>query len=206
MRKIAISNSLYLDSLILEEKFIRKNKFQDYNEPWVYSNQGDIYRIQYPSSVGAFKLELPTIQNIVEDYFGNSVYLFQDKINYHGGYKPHYDLQDGWDQYADNFFTMVIPLVETNRFSFAVNHNFSTKTKYDYDFSNVQWHTQHLMPGDAVLFDGRELHKTAPETDCAVWIVSFVSTEFPDAAENYKMNKWKNYPPGDVKEKQQNMY
>jgi len=206
MRKISISNSLYLDSLILEEKFIRNNKFQDYNEPWIYSNQGDIYRIQYPSSVGAFKLELPTIRNIVEDYFSNSVYLFQDKINYHGGYKPHYDLQDGWDQYADNFFTMVIPLVETKRFSFAVNHNFSTKTKYDYDFSNVQWQSQNLTPGDALLFDGRELHKTEPETDCAVWIVSFVSTEFPDAAENYKINKWKNYPPGDVKEKQQNMY
>jgi hypothetical protein len=96
--------------------------------------------------------------------------------------------------------------VETKRFSFAINHSFSEKSKYDYDFNNIQWQTQNLIPGDAVLFDGKELHKTEPEKDCAVWVVSFVSTAFPDAAENYKMNKWKNYPPGDVKEKQQNMY
>ena len=105
------------------EKLIVELQYRPYKSlfhtRWIYKTNDEIHRIQ--------NIRLQSIvdscKNILQEKNNRELILFQDKINFNGGYNMHKDNDEFWSKYADEFFQIGISLCETSRITFYDNDN-----------------------------------------------------------------------------------
>lgn len=162
----------------------------------------------------------PKTIKCLEQLFGERPLLFKEKINYkHSGCradKLHQDQAAGWSTYADFFITMCI-VVDPNReenaaLRFMNSGNYERSLMTDEwrplsDSSSVDWaDDEYIMleadPGDVIFFDCYVPHGSPPnESDHGRRNIYLTFNRESDGnlRERYYEDKWKTYPPNDIK-------
>lgn len=171
------------------EKLIVELQYRPYKSlfhtRWIYKTNGEIHRIQ--------NIRLQSIvdscKNILQEKYNQDLILFQDKINFNGGYSKHKDNDEFWSKYADEFFQIGISLCETSRITFYAKDN------------PYQLQLQH---SDAFTFTGEEYHSSKSESNKPIYFATFISSQYKSSPYEYMKEKWHNYPPNTTKV-QQNM-
>ena len=148
----------------------------------------------------------------VNDCFGEKGILFKDKINFKmsggSGFKPHQDLQAGWNDYAKFYLTAMISVdnstVRNGCLEFAYGHNKSGligklwKPLSDKDMKNMKFIPIETKPGDAIFFDCYSPHRSKPnltKKPRRILYLTYNKLSDGDHREKYYDDKYKNYPP-----------
>jgi 2-aminoethylphosphonate dioxygenase len=106
--------------------------------------------------------------------FDDAPVLFKDKINYKkpGGsdFKPHQDIQAGWQTYAQNFISVAIALDETTVENGCLQigvgnyrpelHSKMWEPMTEADLEGFSFEYVPQKPGDVIFFDGYVPHKS----------------------------------------------
>ena len=150
---------------------------------WVYHEKslkgGDrvlINRIENMTPFHEGFAELAEVLRIsVGQLLGEEVVLFKDKINFKmpggDGFKPHQDLQAGWERYASYFVSALVCIDEATiengclelaeiDSSFHLGNNWEPLTEEQ--TAGLKFRPAPTKPGDLVFFDSFTPHGSAP--------------------------------------------
>ncbi len=138
--------------------------------------------------------------------------LFKDKINFKlpggDGFKPHQDVQAGWNEFADIHITAMVAIDATNEQNGSLEMIAGLHDKgilgpmwaplTDADTGYLPYHPVHCAPGDAVFFDSFAPHRSSPNRSGQarrVLYITYNRAAAGDSRERYYAEKRKNYPP-----------
>lgn len=191
----------YEDSLLKKgEKILsRIEKFVDYHE-----------------SLRAFVHDERMIGRASE-LLGEAAVLFKEKINFKlpggGGFKPHQDIQPGWDNYAPYFTSALVTVDESNArngcLELAAGHHKrgmigkSWKPLENKELEGIEFKKYPMAPGDAAFFDCFVPHQSEanltgkPRRNL---YLTFNRLSDGDHREKYFVDKRKSYPPDNERE------
>ncbi|MDX1379927.1 MAG: phytanoyl-CoA dioxygenase family protein [Xanthomonadales bacterium] len=152
------------------------------------------------------------MQQAVSELFGEPAVLFKDKINFKlpggDGFKPHQDVQAGWDDFASLHITAMVAIDATNEANGSLE---MLPGMHDRGLLAEKWaplpegHEQgreyvavHCAPGDAVFFDSYAPHRSGPNRTPdkrRVLYITYNRASEGDHREAYYAAKHRNYPP-----------
>ncbi|MGQ0658040.1 MAG: phytanoyl-CoA dioxygenase family protein [Chromatiales bacterium] len=148
----------------------------------------------------------------VGQLFGEPAVLFKDKINFKlpggDGFKPHQDVQAGWDRYGSLHISVLLciddatlengclELVRGYHNRGLVGSQWTPLT--DEDMQGMQLEPCPTRPGDVVFFDSYAPHASGPNlTDQRrrLLYITYGKRAEGDRREQYYADKRKSYPP-----------
>jgi hypothetical protein len=135
----------------------------------------------------------PEMLGAVGGLFGEPAVLFKDKINFKlpgaDGFKPHQDVQAGWDAYASLHITAMVTIdvatPENGCLEIAAGH-------HKRGLVGVRWEPL------SVFFDSFTPHRSSPNLSAAprrVLYITYNRRSEGDHRVQYYADKRKNYPP-----------
>lgn len=148
---------------------------------------------------------------------GDAPVLFKEKINFKlaggGGFKPHQDIQPGWDEYAPYFLSVLVTIDrsdETNGcLELAAGHHtrgmFGRKWKplEGAELDGLNFVKYPMMPGDVAFFDCFTPHQSEAnmtEKPRRNLYLTFNRQRDGDHRERYFADKRRSYPPDNERE------
>jgi len=186
---------------------------------WVYhekSSRGDgidlVSRIENISPFHkGFQHLIQALEPAVSQLLGEKAILFKEKINFKmpggDGFKPHQDLQAGWDVYADFFVSALVSIdaatVENGCLELCGGHHRnglfrSWEPLTELDMNGMVFTPYPTEPGDVVFFDCYAPHQSAPNmsnTIRRIYYATFNRESDGKLMERYYSDKHKSYPP-----------
>ena len=152
------------------------------------------------------------------ELLGEPATLFKEKINFKmpggGGFKPHQDIQPGWDDYARYYISVLITVdestVENGCLELASGHQKRGRIGRKWEplegreLEGVEFKKYPMAPGDVVYFDCFVPHQSQENlTDKPRrnLYLTFNASSEGDHREKYFADKRKNYPPDHEREK-----
>lgn len=146
------------------------------------------------------------------ELLGAPAVLFKEKINFKmpggDGFKPHQDIQPGWDDYADFFLSVLVTIddstVENGCLELAAGHHTrgligqKWKPLEAAELEGITFVKYPMKPGDVAFFDCFVPHQSAPNlTDKPRrnLYLTFNRGGAGDHRERYFADKRKNFPP-----------
>jgi hypothetical protein len=144
--------------------------------------------------------------------FGEAAVLFKDKINYKlpggDGFKPHQDVQAGWDRYGSLHISALVCIDEATVENGCLElvrgwHNRGLVGDMwtpltDSDMQGMKFEPYPTRPGDVVFFDSYAPHASQPNlTDQRrrLLYVTYGKKSEGDQRAQYYADKRKSYPP-----------
>jgi hypothetical protein len=144
--------------------------------------------------------------------FGEPVVLFKDKINFKlpggDGFKPHQDVQAGWDRYGSLHISVLVCIDEANQQNGCLELVSGQHDKGlignmwtplgDEQMAAMEFVSVPTLPGDVVFFDSFAPHGSGPNlTNQArrVLYVTYNKLSEGDHREQYYADKRLSYPP-----------
>ncbi len=167
----------------------------------------------YPYHAGFRELFAgPELQGASGSLFGEPAVLFKDKINFKlagaDGFKPHQDVQAGWDAYASLHITAMVtidaPTEENGCLEIASGHHTrglagrSWEPLNDSDTAGMSFVPCICRPGDVIFFDSFTPHRSGPNLSAAprrVLYITYNRRSEGDHRIQYYADKRRNYPP-----------
>lgn len=165
------------------------------------------YHAGFAALFDGYKLKQGTAQ-----LFGEPAVLFKDKINFKlpggDGFKPHQDVQAGWDRYGSLHISVLVCIDEANQENGCLElvpgqhdkgliGNMWTPLS-DEQLAAMDFVSVPTLPGDVVFFDSFAPHGSGPNlTNEArrVLYVTFNKLSEGDHREQYYADKRLSYPP-----------
>lgn len=157
------------------------------------------------------------MMKLVQFVLGEDAHLFKEKINFKlsggGGFKPHQDIQPGWDDYAPYFVSILVAmddsLEENGCFELAKGHHkrgcigrrFEPLEGKELD--GIEFKKYPMKAGDAVIFDCFVPHQSSPNLSGKPrrnLYVTYNRESDGDHREQYFKDKRANYPPDHERE------
>ncbi len=186
----------YEDSLLEKGKKIlsRIEKFTEYHE--------GLKKFIYDQGMTGRAAEL----------LGEPAVLFKEKVNFKlpggGGFKPHQDIQPGWDDYAPFFISVLVTVdkstVENGCLELSAGHHKrgllgkKWEPLTEEELKGVEFAKYPMEPGDVAFFDCFVPHQSEPnltnERRRNLYL-TFNRLSDGDHREKYYADKRKNYPP-----------
>ncbi len=138
--------------------------------------------------------------------------LFKEKINFKmpggDGFKPHQDIQPGWDDYADYFISVLVTIdestVENGCLELAAGHHRrgligrKWEPMNDQELAGIEFVKYPMRPGDVAFFDCFVPHQSAPNLTSRQrrnLYLTYNRASGGDHRERYFAEKRKNFPP-----------
>jgi 2-aminoethylphosphonate dioxygenase len=147
----------------------------------------------------------------VSQLFAEDAVLFKEKINFKlpgsDGFKPHQDVQAGWDAYAPLHITLLLSIdaatPENGCLEIAPGHHRSGLLGPRWEpladeLAGVDYVACPTLPGDAILFDSFSPHRSFPNATSGqrrVLYVTYNAASAGDHREKYYADKRASYPP-----------
>ncbi len=148
----------------------------------------------------------------VRELLGEDAVLFKEKINFKlpggGGFKPHQDIQPGWDEYTSFFISVLVTVdestVENGCLELAAGHHKrgllgqKWKPLEGKELEGIDFVSYPMAPGDVAFFDCFVPHQSqANLTDKPRrnMYLTFNAASAGDHREKYYADKRKNFPP-----------
>ncbi len=148
----------------------------------------------------------------VSELMGEPAVLFKDKINFKlpggDGFKPHQDIQAGWDAYADFFVTALVSVDRADAENGCLELAPGRHTRGmlgetwhpldDGELDGIEFVSCPTEPGDAVFFDCFTPHRSEPNMSAArrrVLYITYNRLADGDHRTRYYADKRKSYPP-----------
>ncbi len=144
--------------------------------------------------------------------FGELAVLFKDKVNFKlaggEGFKPHQDVQAGWDRYGSLHISALVSideatvgngcleLVRGHHDRGLVGNHWTPLT--DEDMRGMRFESCPTQPGDVVFFDSYAPHASGPNLTRQrrrLLYVTYGKRSEGDHREQYYADKRKSYPP-----------
>ncbi|MGG1680088.1 phytanoyl-CoA dioxygenase family protein [Neobacillus sp. NRS-1170] len=150
---------------------------------------------------------------LVSQLFGEEAVLFKEKINFKlpggEGFKPHQDVQAGWDEYGHTLhISVAICIDEANENNGCLECALGEHKKgllgpmYEElpkeAVDKLDWVSYPMQPGDMIIFDSYTPHRSGPnltDTTRRMIFLTFNKLSQGDFREEYYKNKRKNFPP-----------
>ena len=153
----------------------------------------------------------------VDRLLGEEGVLFKEKINFKlpggGGFKPHQDIQPGWDDYAKYFISVLVTIDESTEengcLELAAGHHRRGLIGRKWqplegaELRGMEFVRYPMRPGDAAFFDCFVPHQSAPNlTDKPRrnLYLTFNRSSEGDWRDKYFEDKRKSYPPDNERE------
>jgi len=148
----------------------------------------------------------------VAELLGEPAVLFKDKINFKlpggGGFKPHQDIQPGWDEYASYFISVLVTIDDSNEqngcLELAAGHHTRGLIGRKWEplegkeLEGITFKKYPMKPGDAAFFDCFVPHQSEPNltgTQRRNIYLTYNRSSEGDQREKYFSDKRKSYPP-----------
>ncbi len=167
----------------------------------------------YPHHDGFRRLfDSELLRGAVGRLFGEPAVLFKDKINFKlpggDGFKPHQDVQAGWNSYGSLHISALIAIddatVENGCLELVkgfhkrgvVGGMWTPLTEAD--MAGMKFEPYPTRPGDVVFFDSYAPHASGPNTTTQrrrLLYVTYGKLSEGDQRERYYRDKRKSYPP-----------
>ncbi|MGH7197428.1 MAG: phytanoyl-CoA dioxygenase family protein [Candidatus Omnitrophota bacterium] len=148
----------------------------------------------------------------VNELLGEPAVLFKEKINFKlpggGGFKPHQDIQPGWDDYASYFISILITVDESNEkngcLELAAGHH--TRGMFGRrwhplegkELEGIEFRKFPMEPGDVAFFDCFVPHQSEAnltDTQRRNVYLTYNRLSEGDQRKKYFADKRKGYPP-----------
>jgi hypothetical protein len=146
------------------------------------------------------------------ELLGEPAVLFKEKINFKlpggGGFKPHQDIQPGWDDYAPYFLSALVAVDDSSErngcLELAAGHHKRGRIGRKWEpmegkeLEGIAFKTYAMKPGDVVYFDCFVPHQSKPnltDTPRRNLYLTFNRLSDGDHREKYFADKRKSYPP-----------
>lgn len=146
------------------------------------------------------------------ELLGGPAVLFKEKINFKmpggGGFKPHQDIQPGWDDYAKYFLSVLVTIDDSHAkngcLELAAGHHKRGLIGRRWEplegkeLEGIVFQKYPMKPGDVAYFDCFVPHQSEPNlTDTARrnLYLTFNRASEGDHREKYFSDKRKSYPP-----------
>ena len=152
-----------------------------------------------------------SLKQPVHQLLGEEPVLFKEKINFKmpggGGFKPHQDIQAGWDQYADFFINAFVSIDESTIQNGCLEICTMPKNKKIYrswqPISSAEAGQLHFLPvetnpGDLIFFDCFTVHRSSnnfSQKARRIYYATYNKYSAGDHLERYYSDKHKSYPP-----------
>lgn len=167
----------------------------------------------YPYHAGFARLfDSDELREGIGQLFGEEAVLFKDKVNFKlsggDGFKPHQDVQAGWNRYASLYISVLVCIDEATIENGCIEiasgfHNCGMVGTAWAPLSDVQMKDMRFVPvptkpGDAVFFDSYAPHCSGPNltnTRRRVLYVTYNRHSEGDHRIEYYADKRKSYPP-----------
>jgi len=154
----------------------------------------------------------PKLLGAVNDLLGEDSLLFKDKINFKlsggDGFKPHQDIQPGWDDYAPYFISVLITIdastIENGCLELAsgLHKNGLIGRKWlpleGKELDGIDFVKAPMNPGDVAFFDCYAPHQSGPNLTKHPrrnLYLTYNRKSDGDHRERYFADKRKSYPP-----------
>lgn len=152
------------------------------------------------------------LMGLVKHLLGGPAVVFKEKINYKlpggDGFKPHQDIQPGWDDYVDFFLSVLVTIDESNEengcLELAAGHHQrgwigrrGAPLEGD-ELKGLDFKKYPMQPGDVALFDCYVPHQSAPNRTGFPrrnLYITFNRAEKGDHREQYFADKRRSFPP-----------
>lgn len=193
-----------------------KGKWMQYFEKSLVDGRRMLNRVEkfldfHPQLNAAFRTGV--FAQLVAEAAGEPVVLFKEKINYKlpggDGFKPHQDVQAGWDRYGHSIH--INALIAIDACTVANGCLELARGRHKEGLLGPQWQElpadvvdalhfepAELCPGDVVLFDSFVPHRSAPnltdQSRRAMYITYNLAAE-GDYRETYFADKRQSFPP-----------
>ncbi len=141
---------------------------------------------------------------------GEPARLFKEKINFKlpggMGFKPHQDVQAGWEAYAPRFVSILIAIDPMNAASGCVEFAPGQPARRHADgapiggedLAALRFEPITMAPGDAAVFDGLVPHRSGPNRTAnprRAYYVTFAPASAGPRMEAYYADKFASFPP-----------
>ena len=148
----------------------------------------------------------------VGELLGEPAALFKDKINFKlpggGGFKPHQDIQPGWDDYASYFISVLITVDDSNEqngcLELSAGHHARGLIGRKWqplegkELEGIEFKKYPMAPGDVAFFDCFVPHQSEAnltDTQRRNIYLTYNRLSEGDHREKYFADKRKSYPP-----------
>ncbi len=148
----------------------------------------------------------------VSQLLGEPAVLFKEKINFKlpggGGFKPHQDIQPGWDSYASYFISVLVTVdkstVENGCLELSAGHHQrgligrKWEPLEERELDGITFTKAPMEPGDVAFFDCFVPHQSQPNLTNKPrrnLYLTFNRQSDGDHREQYFADKRKSYPP-----------
>ncbi len=166
---------------------------------------------EYHPALGKLMTEEKMTGRVLE-LLGDRPVLFKEKINFKmpggGGFKPHQDIQPGWDDYAPFFISVLVTIDESTvangclELSAGHHRRGMLGKKWEpltpEELKGIEFAKYPMAPGDVAFFDCFVPHQSEPNlTDKPRrnLYLTYNRASDGDHREKYYADKRKNYPP-----------
>lgn len=167
--------------------------------------------LEYHSALRSF-LEDCRLVSRVERLLGEPGILFKEKINCKlpggDGFKPHQDIQPGWDEYCNYFLSVLITIdestLENGCLELAAGHHRRgwigrRHTPLEgHELEGIQFEPFPMSPGDVAFFDCFVPHQSKPNRTTQArrnLYLTYNRASAGDHRERYYADKRRNFPP-----------
>ncbi len=150
--------------------------------------------------------------SLCDELLGEESVLFKEKINFKlpggGGFKPHQDIQPGWDEYAKYFISVLVTIDDSNEANGCLEMSAGHHTRgllgekwkplTEEQLKGIEFTKYPMKPGDVAVFDCFAPHQSAPNlTDKPRrnMYLTFNRASDGDWRDKYYEDKRKSYPP-----------
>ena len=154
----------------------------------------------------------PRMTGRASELLGGSALLFKEKINFKltggGGFKPHQDIQPGWEDYAPYFISVLVTVDESTEengcLELAGGHHTRGMIGRRWEplegkeLEGILFKKYPMAPGDAAFFDCFVPHQSKlnlTDKPRRNLYLTFNRASDGDHREKYFADKRKNYPP-----------
>lgn len=154
----------------------------------------------------------PRMAGRVGELLGAPAVLFKEKINFKmpggDGFKPHQDIQPGWDDYADYFISVLVTIddstIENGCLELAAGHHKrgligrKWEPMEGKDLEGIMFVRYPMQPGDVAFFDCFVPHQSAPNLTSRArrnLYLTYNRASGGDHRERYFAEKRRNFPP-----------
>jgi hypothetical protein len=148
----------------------------------------------------------------IAELLGEPAVLFKEKINFKlpggGGFKPHQDIQPGWDDYASYFISVLVTVDDSNEangcLELAAGHHTRGLIGRKWEplegkeLEGITFVKTPMKPGDVAFFDCFVPHQSEPnltESQRRNIYLTYNRLSEGDQRERYFSDKRKSYPP-----------
>ena len=151
------------------------------------------------------------------ELLGSRAVLFKEKVNFKlpggGGFKPHQDIQPGWEDYAPYFISVLVTIdastIQNGCLELAAGHHKRGRVGRRWEplegkeLEGIAFEKYPMAPGDVAYFDCFVPHQSAPNLTSQKrrnLYLTFNRASDGDHREKYFTDKRKSYPPDDERE------